>query len=86
LCWLTAIGTGVGVVYGIDMSPIITQDFYSTTASAFYGGFHRLAWGLALGWVVFACSRGYGGIIQSECYPITCILRYDVVSPYASSP
>ena len=33
----------------------------SLAASAVYGGFHRFAWAVAIGWVVFACCRGYGG-------------------------
>lgn len=29
-----------------------------------YGGLHRLAWGAALGWLVFACHNGYGGVVN----------------------
>jgi len=61
LCWLLATGIGIAVIYGLDFSRALTQKPYPIVSSAFYGGFHRLAWGVALGWVVFACSRGYGG-------------------------
>ena len=35
-----------------------------------YGGFHRLAWSIAVAWVIFTCCRGYGGKVQtfSELY------------------
>ena len=57
--WAAAFATGLAVVYGlnikIDMEPL------SDGLSAFYGGFHRAAWAIALGWLIFACCRGYGG-------------------------
>lgn len=37
---------------------------YDATVSILYGGLHRLAWGVAIAWVVFACHMGYSG----ECY------------------
>jgi len=33
--------------------------------SAFYEAFSRTAWAVALGWLVFACHNGFGGIINS---------------------
>lgn len=30
-----------------------------------YQGFSRIAWGVALAWIVFACVKGYGGAINS---------------------
>ncbi len=33
----------------------------SAAANASYNAFHRLAWGVALAWLIFACHNGYGG-------------------------
>ena len=54
-------------IRGID--DVMDPDFMKSceplglAASAVYGGFHRFAWSVAIGWVVFACCRGYGGMI-----------------------
>ena len=60
--WGMAYATGLAVIYGLnitaDMDPI------SRSSNVIYAGFHRAAWGLALGWLIFACCRGYGGWIN----------------------
>ena len=74
--WAIAFAIGLAVVYGLnipsltvgDSSGVTVDDFMtppekelSLAAHAVYGGFHRFAWAVAIGWVVFACCRGYGG-------------------------
>jgi hypothetical protein len=50
------------VIYGLNLPEMLIKGVQpSKTATYIYGGFHRLAWGIAVGWVVFACCRGYGG-------------------------
>ena len=39
-------------------------DPLSLAASAIYGGFYRVAWIVAIGWVEFACCRGYRGMFK----------------------
>ena len=44
-----------------EMFSDLEKEPLSLAANAVYGGFHRFAWAVAIGWVVFACCRGYGG-------------------------
>ena len=60
--WLCAFGIGFAVIYGLDLpSAMDPNNSPSKFVNAFYGGFHRAAWGIALGWLIFACCKGYGG-------------------------
>jgi peptidoglycan/LPS O-acetylase OafA/YrhL len=63
--WTIAATTGMAIVYGLDISG---AEFFnkklSMAENIIYGGFHRLAWAIAISWVIFACSRGYGGWIN----------------------
>ena len=60
---MVAFSIGLAVIYGLNIPKryAVQEAQLSAAANAIYGGFHRLAWGLALSWVVFACCRGYGG-------------------------
>ncbi|XP_071495105.1 O-acyltransferase like protein-like [Diadema antillarum] len=58
--WVLALGTMFGVIYGVHWA----QGRYSPFAEALiYLTFSRLAWGVAVGWVIFACLVGAGGPI-----------------------
>ena len=61
--------------------------------SLLYGSLHRFAWSLALGWVIFACTKGYGGWINqllswSAFVPMgrlsyaTYLIHYSVINVY----
>lgn len=41
--------------------PVGREYKYDIITQVTYGGLHRLAWGAALAWVVYACHHGYGG-------------------------
>ena len=34
-------------------------------ARVFYNGFARIAWGLAVSWMILACAKGRGGVVNS---------------------
>ncbi len=62
LLWAVAFGTGLAVVYAMDsVGYMATMSAASDVANAFNNTFSRSAWGLALGWLIFACFHGYGG-------------------------
>ena len=62
LAWIWALAFLVGclVVYGLVpyQKEYITLEA-SLAERAIYGGFHRLAWALALSWVILACIKGF---------------------------
>ncbi|XP_033747494.1 nose resistant to fluoxetine protein 6-like [Pecten maximus] len=64
LGWSFAIATGLSVVYGLYY---YFRHGYNASleTSVIYLAFSRFAWSLAVAWVIFACSTGYGGIINS---------------------
>jgi len=37
----------------------------SVVGSAFYAGLSRFSWGIVICWIIFACSKGYGGWVNS---------------------
>jgi cell division protein FtsW (lipid II flippase) len=60
LLWAAALLTTTLVVYGLvpyqkDLGTLTLEA--STAARALYGGLHRLAWALALSWVILACVK-----------------------------
>ncbi len=66
LCWILASITGYLVIYGLNLPEIFAGNIPPKAALDIYGGFHRLAWGVAVSWVIFACCRGYGGNSRSQ--------------------
>ena len=69
--WVIAIATGLAIVYGLNIPDHINEETLqfdsglSMAENILYGGFHRLAWSIAVAWVIFTCCRGYGGKVQA---------------------
>jgi len=81
LGWIWAIAFLVGclVIYGLipyQKDLMTMQKDASLAERAIYGGFHRLAWALALSWVILACIKGAGG-------PVNSILSWPAWAPLA---
>ncbi|XP_045103020.1 nose resistant to fluoxetine protein 6-like [Portunus trituberculatus] len=57
LGWVVSAAIALAVLFG--------RQKVSQVVSILYGGLSRLAWGVSLLWVVFACHTGYGGIMNS---------------------
>ena len=60
--WILAIGGFGAIIFGLvpylDETKVPEIPLAVTVS---YGALHRAAWAIFLGWVVFACERGYGG-------------------------
>lgn len=62
LAWTLSTAAGLAIVYG--MKPYVDESKVpeiSLAVSMTYGPLHRTAWAIVIGWIIFACSRGYGG-------------------------
>ncbi|XP_040563229.2 LOW QUALITY PROTEIN: nose resistant to fluoxetine protein 6 [Lepeophtheirus salmonis] len=65
--WILAIAVGYSCIYELHLNEHFLDNSYISIplpARIVYGSLHRLGWGLAVGWVIFACENGYGGIIN----------------------
>ncbi|XP_078365902.1 O-acyltransferase like protein-like isoform X1 [Oculina patagonica] len=63
--WCFAIILAVSTLYG-EYKVLRTDDpqLFSRAENITYGTFSRFAWSLALAWVIFACHRGLGGLVN----------------------
>ena len=66
--WIISTATAVVLVYGVgsyyqvDLSCVFqNKQCFPTAGAVLYAAFARPAWGVVIGWVIFACHTGYGG-------------------------
>ncbi|XP_063957538.1 nose resistant to fluoxetine protein 6-like [Lytechinus pictus] len=67
LGWLTSFAIGMSLVYGLYSifdHPGMELVPLDKTLNVLYGSIGKLAWTLAMSWVVFSCHHGYGGVIN----------------------
>lgn len=62
--WLLSTGLVLTVMFAIQpwMNP---ENTIPEVAGFFYSSFHRFCFGLSISWVIFACIKGYGGLVNS---------------------
>ena len=91
--WLISTAVALAVVFGTYKD---RKHGYTQLDTAFYWGFSRLGWSMAIGWVIFSCVKGYGGVINSflSCGPFLVmarltyfiyLLHYDIIDMITSS-
>ncbi|KAJ7365133.1 hypothetical protein OS493_007782 [Desmophyllum pertusum] len=62
--WFLAIGLGVSSVYGVYTFYKKDGRPFNLAENVIYGTFSRFVWGLALAWVIYACNKGYGSLVN----------------------
>lgn len=60
---------GLSLLYGLvpylDETVVPEMDDFTRVA---FGAFSRLTWAIVVGWVIFACVKGYGGMLLMESF------------------
>ena len=70
LGWTCAFAASSAVVYGL--APFLDEKevpVISPWFSVLYGSLNRIVWASAIGWVIFACINGYGGLLPMAHFP-----------------
>ena len=92
--WEAAFLGGFAVVFGLHT--VRQTNEMTLFAATMYNTFQRLAWNGALAWVIFSCSKGYGGIINeflswpafaplSRLTFCTYLIHQNIISMFAKS-
>ena len=59
--WIVAIGCCTAIVYG-DYGTLSGKSDTDQHVIALYIALKRIVWSLSLGWIIYACASGYGGL------------------------
>ena len=61
--WIFAFVIGFYVIYGPYWHAVRAgAPTFTDAERTWYGSFERLAWGVAVAWVIYACHNGKGGL------------------------
>ncbi|XP_057379360.1 nose resistant to fluoxetine protein 6-like [Daphnia carinata] len=94
--WIIATLFALAVIYG--MTPYLdetTVPVVNPFIRISYGAFHHSAWAIAVGWIIFTCTHGYGGFINqflswklflpfSRLSYAAYLIHYNMIKAYAS--
>lgn len=94
--WMIAALFALAVIYG--MTPYLdetTAPVINPFVRVSYGALHHSAWAIAIGWIIFACTHGYGGFINqflswklflpiSRLSYAAYLIHYNIIKAYAS--
>lgn len=73
LGWFCAFIVSAGIIYSAN--PVLQMDWNSPFLDGVINSFSRPGWAACLGWMIFACTHGYGGkpnydVVRSLIYAI----------------
>ena len=78
--WSLATVSAVAVVYGVSKFNLLINPSVATPCTdvhppmvdrVFFNGFAKIAWSLSVSWVILACVKKRGGIVNSIlCWPV----------------
>lgn len=64
LMWILSLSIMITIVFGYFPFQLITDNKTTRAGNALYNATFRNGWGFAIGWIIFACQSGTGGIIR----------------------
>lgn len=61
LMWISTICLMMSIIFGFFPFQVMTGNTTTLLENAFFNATFRIGWGLAIGWIIFACQNGSGG-------------------------